>query len=52
MKGTAKAWIGWVIAIILFIAFLAIYLTGTHEIFIKKILDTVDLVIKIIEVGP
>jgi hypothetical protein len=51
-KGAMKSWLGWVIAAIIVIILLAVYITGTHEIFVKKILDTIDVVIKIREVGP
>ena len=39
-------------AIILVIIILGILITGAHEIFVKKILDTIDVVIKIREVSP
>jgi len=51
-KGAIKSWLGWVIAAIIVIVMLAIFITGTHHIFVKKILDTIDVVIKIREVGP
>jgi len=51
-KGAIKSWLGWVIAAILVIIILAIHFTGIDKIFVKKILDTIDVVIKIREVSP
>lgn len=52
-KGTiTEHWQGWVIAFIMVILLVIIFITGAHEIFIKKILDTIDVVIRIREVGP
>lgn len=51
-KGAIKHWRGYVIAAIIVIILLGIYITGADKIFVKKILDTIDVVIKIREVSP
>ncbi len=51
-KGSIKEHIGWVTAMIILLFFLAILLIWPNNILVKKILDTINFVIKIIEVGP
>ncbi len=43
--------LAWIVCILILLVILAIYITGTHEIFVKRILDTIDIIIKIREVG-
>jgi len=51
-KGTAKHWIGWIIAFIVLLFFLGILIIWPNNILVKKILDTINVIIKIKEVGP
>ena len=51
-KGAIKSWLGWVIAAIIIIILLAAHFTGIGKMLVEKILQTIDVVIKIREVGP
>ena len=53
MKGALREqWLGLVVAAIIIIIIIAAHFTGVGKILVKKILDTIDVVIKIREVGP
>jgi len=51
-KGTVKEHLGWICALIVLIFFLSILIIWPNNILVRKILDTIKVVIKIIEVGP
>jgi hypothetical protein len=51
-KGTEKYWIGWVIALIVLLIFLSVLIIWPNNILVSKILDTINVIIKIREVGP
>lgn len=51
-KGSIKEHIGWICALIVLLFFIAILIIWPNNILTKKILDTIKVVIKIIEVGP
>jgi len=51
-RWTAKYWIGLIIALIVLLFFLYVLILVPDNILVRKILDTIDVIIKIREVGP